>query len=239
MRRDLPAGRGKLRGLPAVTQHGSIWTCSWVPVQAIAPAQALLQCLQAEGWRPRRPRHRCRHLPAGSGGGFAEEASRLPLLVLLWSGLAPLPSSHPYTRTPVPRGSPLLYPIGVNGADLPTPCCCITTGSCQGEATAPLPAHHPWGSPRGGSSENTPWQGWRGAERGEGSGQPGRLPRAPAAGQALPGHGPQAGRIAKQPRRESKEAGACRGAAGNPGALLAAAQQGGAWWGDGKGCPQG
>lgn len=157
MRRDLPAGRGKLRGLPAVTQHGSIWTCSWVPVQSIAPAQALLRCLQAEGWRPRRPRHRCRHLPAGSGGGgFAEEASRLPLLVLLRSGLAPLPLSHPCTRTWVPRGSPLLYPVGVNGADLPTPCCCITTGSCQGGGHSSSPCPPPPGVPPGGLLRATP-----------------------------------------------------------------------------------
>lgn len=36
----MQARRGKLRGLPAVTQHGSIWMRCRVPSRAIAPAQA-------------------------------------------------------------------------------------------------------------------------------------------------------------------------------------------------------
>lgn len=52
--------------------------------------------------------------PSWEWRGFAEEASRLLLLVLLRSGLTPLPSSHLCTQTPVPQGSPILYLFGVN-----------------------------------------------------------------------------------------------------------------------------
>lgn len=171
--RDLPAGRGELQGLLAVTQHGSIWTCSRVPFQSIAPAQALLQCLQAAGWRPRQPRHCCCHLPAGSGG-FAKEASCLPLLRLLRSGLAPSPSSRPCGQTPVPHSLPFVYLFGVNRADLPTafppPAAALRRTAARREGTAPLPAHHRWGSPQVGSSEQPCLQG-AGAEQGKAAGK--------------------------------------------------------------------
>lgn len=148
-RRALPAGRVKLGALPAVTQHGSIWTCSRVPFQSIAHAQALLWSLRALGQLPRQPRHCRRHLPAGSRG-FCRGSVSPPRFVLLWSALTPSPSFHPCAQTPVPRTRRCFIPLGWIELTFPTPapaCRCTTTGSCQEQGSSSSPCPVPTGSP--------------------------------------------------------------------------------------------
>lgn len=145
MRRDLPAGRGKLWGLPAVTQHGSIWMCSRIPFQSIAPAQALLQRLGAGG--PSSP------VPLPSPPSRAQrglQEKRLAHRSSCCSGLV-LSLLHPCSWILAPQCLSLLYVFGVNQAALPAALPTPAAGvSCQegGHSSSPCPP------PRGGSSKH-------------------------------------------------------------------------------------
>lgn len=207
MRRDLPAGRGKLRGLPAVTQHGSIGTCSRVPFQSIAPAQALLQCLRAVGWRPRRPRHRCRHLPAGSRGFCRGSVSpAAPRAAPVWSCpldiLAPL---RPDTGAPGLATSLSLW----GGRSWPSHCLppdllLLHHGGQLPEGREQLPSLPTTpGGPPGWAPLSTPRckeRGLSGARvQGSRAGQPGHLPPALCSG-------PSAARAQTLGRKDCKTA---------------------------------